>query len=149
MGRASDAPWANPTTTQRSGDGLSAPPPQRPRKALEGAARVEGDEAFRAKHQLPTGSQPEDCIHFTESGTDHACRHPLWRWPAYEELFPMDKPTRFLRHLFSTAANLRGLPRDHVLSREENPDPYKNVWFPLEIAGLGGAAPPLRHPASF
>ena len=57
---ASGAPSVNSTAPGRAGDEPSAPPPQRP-CAASAEARRQGDEAFRDKHELPTGST-EDLI---------------------------------------------------------------------------------------
>ena len=134
--KSSGASSANPATPKRVGDELSAPPPQRPRTALEGAARREGDEAFRTKRQPPTGSTDDFCDYFTEPGIGHACRHPLWCWPAYKVLLSMGNPTRFSRHHISNTANLRGFVTGIVRQRDLEP-----ISAALAAAGAAPAEP--------
>ena len=92
---------------------------------------------FCARRQLPPGPT-EEFICITAPDIDNAWRYPLRGCLAYEELYPTGNPARpFLRQI-SNAGDLRGLPKEHVITREETSD---HMAVALAAAGAIRVAP--------
>ena len=91
-----------------------------------------GGGATEGRWGLSGAGTTEDFTCLTEPGIDHDCRNPESGWPASEELFPIGNPTHLLRHRIFNAGNLRGLPKDHVVTREVNLD---HMSVALDAAG--------------
>ena len=90
-----------------------------------------GEEAFPANRQIPQGAA-EEFIYITATDTGRAWPYPFWCWPAFDELLPTGFPPSRVRRRIFNASNLRGLLKEHVITRGEN---SSHVSAVLSVAG--------------